>query len=192
MKSRSPKDTILTLSDEYGLFDRDKYFDMSYYTIPDIEAPTETVPDTTIGTVPFQFNPAKKQGLSTNLFIASNETIIVKSIVTLMHETNAPRQDRINIAEALLHIISSLGELSFDPMAVALSHSTFFTVSGTATTRYRKPHVTSSSKSSCTHVFYTGFSLHTLTTHHPKKLKLPNSSDRSIPPNFQSLKPKKN
>ena len=37
-----------------------------------------------------------------------------------MHETNIKYQDRINIAGSLVHI-------TFDSMAVALSHSTFFT-----------------------------------------------------------------
>ena len=41
-----------------------------------------------------------------------------------MHETNIPR---INITEAMVYIASTLGTLSFRPMPIALSYSTFFT-----------------------------------------------------------------
>ena len=52
-----------------------------------------------------------------NLFSASNKSIIANSIVTLMHETNVPRQDRINIAEALIHIRPPTGNYTISGAA---------------------------------------------------------------------------
>ena len=95
----------------------------------DLEGPSETIADTSslLGSTSFQFTPYRTPDLPTSLFVASQETIHVNSIVALMHETNIPRQDRINITEAMVYIASTLGTFSFQPMSIPLTYSTFFT-----------------------------------------------------------------
>ena len=96
--------------------------------VPELIARDETINGVTAltGVPPFQFNLTRSIQLPTNLFRAFNEEFTVTSINRLMQDTNVPYQDRINITETLVHIDASLDTLSYTPMAVVLSHSTFF------------------------------------------------------------------